>query len=913
MTTGTERRPALSGRDPRLDPGFVPVLDTSRATAAQLRATRGWRVPLRVAWRDSRRHPWRTLLGMLMVGLPVLVLLGAAIGYRTDDLDGREAVPLTLGRADGLVADLQSDGAWWEGASSFRYGGGDGFVQASGTGVQRSREDLEDLLGATLTPLVRGEVSVMDAAGRSARAVGTMYDTGARVTDGIAVVEQGRLPGATDEVAVSPRLARSLDVAVGDRLTVGEREVTAVGVATVPVALGSTEGPQVIGAPDAFPLDPGTASTGHLAQGLPRLGDPRLVTDAFERSGYADGGDRDIMALRHYVDVTAAAQGLAVTHRDVQAWDGGWGSRWSWLWYLNPVNPVLGPVYAVVIILLAVLSTPAVAVGVRQSRRLYALLQGAGADGRALRRTVLAQALVIGAVGSLAGTLLAVGTVAVVVASGWWPLGFRGPLDVRLGDLALALAVPTVSTVIAGVAPAIRVGRTPPVGSLRRGGHGDALPWRRAVAGAGLIGAGLLLVAAGGATAGVLALVGGLLLVLPMAVHLLGRTASSFPLPGHVALRDAARAPGRSVAAIATVAVATTAAVSAGVAGLSYLDFSERAYEPRWSEGVTSIDLEPDANADTAAELRRIDELARVAAGITGSEPLRRFETFTDQPMLDDEFVDLVVADADLVPRLGYRLDDSALESLRDGDVVLVAADASGIRDGATADLQVRDWRAAEPDPTTTAVVVRRATDPDPDDARRLLMTPETAVAARIPIGGATLVIPGPEPSTEVESELRRAVGLLAPDSAVYVERGYPGNPDLVLYLRLALATAALVVLLTTLTATALSLIDTRRERDLLAATGAAPRTARAIAATTAGAYTLTGAVLGAVTGLALGAIVAMELIPDGDPDVAVRVLVPWPELAVLVLGLPLLLAALAALTTRGGSALAGARAASEV
>jgi putative ABC transport system permease protein len=149
-----------------------------------------------------------------------------------------------------------------------------------------------------------------------------------------------------------------------------------------------------------------------------------------------------------------------------------------------------------------------------------------------------------------------------------------------------------------------------------------------------------------------------------------------------------------------------------------------------------------------------------------------------------------------------------------------------------------------------------------------------------------------------------------------YVERGYRAGPGLRSAVAVLVAAAALVVVLGTATATALALIDTRRDRDLLAAAGASPRTGRGVAAATALAYSGTGAVLGTATGLLLGLVFAMRTIPwerGTRPSADPVVVLPWLETGLLVVGLPLLLAAVAWPATRGGSALAGAREASRV
>ena len=59
-----------------------------------------WRLALRIARRDARRHPGRTLLVVLMVGLPVLVITGGDTLFRSEDVDAAEELSVRLGEAD---------------------------------------------------------------------------------------------------------------------------------------------------------------------------------------------------------------------------------------------------------------------------------------------------------------------------------------------------------------------------------------------------------------------------------------------------------------------------------------------------------------------------------------------------------------------------------------------------------------------------------------------------------------------------------------------------------------------------------------------------------------------------------------------------------------------------------------------
>lgn len=134
----------------------------------------------------------------------------------------------------------------------------------------------------------------------------------------------------------------------------------------------------------------------------------------------------------------------------------------------------------------------------------------------------------------------------------------------------------------------------------------------------------------------------------------------------------------------------------------------------------------------------------------------------------------------------------------------------------------------------------------------------------------------------------------------VELERGYQ-NP-------LGWLTAALLgiftllLLVVTLTSTALSLAEQSRDQATLAAVGAGRRTRRLMA----GAQTLVLALVGVLLGVAVGAVpgiaIAMQLTSEGWNPVTgemltrdATIIIPWLALAVMVVAVPLLAGAIAA------------------
>lgn len=66
--------------------------------------TRGWKVPVRLARRDLRRRPGRTVLVALLVAVPVAALVLMSISYRTDHANNDAWIPQTFSAADALAS-----------------------------------------------------------------------------------------------------------------------------------------------------------------------------------------------------------------------------------------------------------------------------------------------------------------------------------------------------------------------------------------------------------------------------------------------------------------------------------------------------------------------------------------------------------------------------------------------------------------------------------------------------------------------------------------------------------------------------------------------------------------------------------------------------------------------------------------
>lgn len=219
--------------------------------------------------------------------------------------------------------------------------------------------------------------------------------------------------------------------------------------------------------------------------------------------------------------------------------------------------------------------------------RALGLLRAVGYGAPALRRLVLGQALIVGVLGSVLGVALGGGLTAglraVLAGRGWLVDSWFSVSS--LVAVIFAFLAGVVTTVLAGVAPAWRAGRIPPLSALELGAPTGEKPVRIRA----LVGAGLLAVAAGGTGLGlwlsgqtwdwtvllVLAVSGivGLVGLLAILAWLLGRMAAILALmarglnllPVRLALQNLGRYPRRATLGCAALVIGVAIATAGGV------------------------------------------------------------------------------------------------------------------------------------------------------------------------------------------------------------------------------------------------------------------------------------------------------------------------------------------------------------
>ena len=176
--------------------------------------TRGWRPALRIARREALRARGRSILVLVMIGLPVLAIVALDTLVRTASVSTVEGLDRQLGASDALVTyDGGTSPVDQYPDLSSRSSGDGGTLPAPTTATVRS------VLGpgTRLVDLVEGRVAVRTDLGL-ARPTAFGLDLRDPAAAGLFHLESGRLPRTEGEVVVSGRLA-GRGFPVGSRLT----------------------------------------------------------------------------------------------------------------------------------------------------------------------------------------------------------------------------------------------------------------------------------------------------------------------------------------------------------------------------------------------------------------------------------------------------------------------------------------------------------------------------------------------------------------------------------------------------------------------------------------------------------------------------------------------------------------------
>jgi putative ABC transport system permease protein len=606
---------------------------------------------------------------------------------------------------------------------------------------------------------------------------------------------------------------------------------------------------------------------------------------------------------------------------------------------------------------IVLLAGPAFAVSARRRRRDLALVAAAGGTPAQVRRIVLADGVVLGAVAAAAGVLLGV-----AVAAGGRLWLEEHVTHVRSGALRvfpLALAVlaglAVVTGVLAALVPAWISSRQDVVAALagRRGITRSRRRWVVLGTALGTAGAATAAVGAWGVDAplvlaGLVTAELGLVLCTPAIVGLVTRFGRFLPLAPRIALRDTSRNRTAAAPAISAVMAAVIASLAVGVV-LTASDARARAdYRPLGRAGDVfvfatnpgqktrpsgSFAMPPEVSSALrstlpVAQIYQIGETtcATQECFVFARTPPERRCPYANldrgrDPTAAEQRAARRDARCDGVDiqydyfggvfssNVGMTLviDPEAVGALVDIPAEEAAQVAAAMRAGAVVvdhprqldngrvTLEVHSGPSREEIRTITAPGVAFAHAPR---APLALLSPDTARS--LGLSGTTLVTLATTSRVPTVAEQDRLRAVLGNEYDVVVERRPQPNRASLLVLAIV---AGVITLGAAAIATGLAAADGRADLTTLAAVGASPRVRRALSLSQAGVIAGLGSVLGGIAGLgASTAVLAADNrgfdntwpVPTPYP-----IAVPWLNVTIALLVVPVVAMLGAGLLTR--------------
>lgn len=471
----------------------------------------------RVAWRDIARHRGRSLLVVLLIALPVAAMVaGIALLRTTQPTQDRHATE-QFGRADIVAQGL-------------------------------SRKDLDAYLpsGSTVEPMFSTDGQILvDGARPGVTVRGVVLDG---LAQGMLTLMEGRPPKGAAEVAISRAVADLASAGIGGQITVDDQPpFTVVGI----VENGMNLGDRVV------VEDPVAVETG----------DPEFASWLI---AVPSGSDPDAVVAATYDNT--GIQKVAMFSRNVgglQVIGGGDSSSMMVL--------MLG---SLALVEAALVASAAFAVSIRRRQRELGLLAANGATPGQLAGSVLAGAVILGALACVVGVVGGLG-----ISFGLSPFldqltqRRNPPILVDATGLVGPVFIGMIAALIASIVPARTVARAPVLLSLS-GRRPPELPARRSLrvgllvvaisVGLALIGAnersGVLspelreLLVIAGAVLGTL----GFGACGPWLLERLEALAIRLPLASRIAFRDTARSRSRNSPIVTAILASVAATITIG-------------------------------------------------------------------------------------------------------------------------------------------------------------------------------------------------------------------------------------------------------------------------------------------------------------------------------------------------------------
>jgi putative ABC transport system permease protein len=830
-----------------------------------------WRFAMRLARREVRRRPGRTLLVMLLIAVPVCGMTVVTMLVRANTDSRSEAFARQFGGAD-LVHEQLDPNAGTSSTATPAF--------PPGTRLVRGRASDSDL-GLALPD------------GTARLAMVTDIDLNDPIAHGIVLLRSGRFPSRAGEMLLSPALARDFHARVGDTLHLSSPNWTEKVVGIGVRAVNWNDGFVAVRGNELTTLDalnPGLAGTFTLVD-LP--GHPT--------------SDQLLSYAPTYI--SSAQAGSRASERAV-----------NWV--------LVGGIVALAIV--GIVISGAFAVGARRQLVTLGQLSANGADEHLLRRTLSLQGVLSGAIGSVVGF----GAGAVILFTmrhqfESWIHHDPGPYVWSLRDTIAILVTGTIAATVAAFIPARSAARVPILSALAGRRPLGSLPKRLVPIGLGLFGGGVFVLVLVATASGVrqndglvLSAVFGGLLVLAGAccassvvvdqLRHLGRAARG---SARVALRSIVRTRARSAAVVMALAAVNAGAVAVGTAIDSHTgakahtavfmpddtliltnspDFKLQSFLPIPASISSSLhQILPQATWSNRRAVIGPDpgNGSGVRPSIAGgkvvldpspdklAQPVARLVTVTDPAVL--QLIGLSARDTAALERYG------AISLRVDSDNPA----KSTARRPTTIQLDV----GANPTRSITAAVSQdqvRATG----DCCGSFITEVKAKELGLKIVDAGVIIHNPAP---LNASQRASISVV--EQSLFSQRrsaaaiawsgtggGGVSNTEV---RQIVLGIVVLLALIVLAMSLALSAAETRDERDILVSLGARPSTMRAVSSWKAALLSASGALVAVPTGFIPVAVVYLAIAQPGE---VAHIAFPWTTILQLVIAAPLIAAGVA-------------------
>ncbi len=526
---------------------------------------------------------------------------------------------------------------------------------------------------------------------------------------------------------------------------------------------------------------------------------------------------------------------------------------------------------------------------VAQRLRELALLRAVGAGRGQVGRSVVAEALIVGVIGSLlglfAGIALAYGLAAVLNA---FDLGLpTGTMAVLPRTVLVAFAVGLLVTVVSAYAPARRASRIPPVQAMREefASAGDSLRGRT-IAGAVLAVAGVVLVVLGARNTGggAAAVVGvgalGLILAVLFAAPALSRPVLAglgwlirpFGPIGQMARNNAIRNPRRTAATAFALTLGLMLVTAIGMLGESAKVSISRLVD----QGVEAdyVLAGPPMMGVPAGASDAVREKVPAAADVVGLRGVAlrigdddEFGTSPDGPLEQVVNIDIL----------------SGTASLGESEILLSEDEAIEHGTGAGEQLVINTLGGAEIPLTVSGVYA---------DSQVLgpLIVPSAVYEKAMPVSmrteAAVLIRAAPDADlaamrTDLERATEEFVIVQVQDREQFKGENAKQINNMLAILYGLLALAVVIAVLGIVNTLALSVVERRREIGMLRAVGTQRSQVRRTIYLESMLIAVFGALVGAVLGLGLGVGFLRTLRDLGLDQIAV----PWDQLVYMLIG----------------------------